>query len=179
MAPEAVPTPPVPKTTSSGKGGREIAVFCLSAAVRSKLKFTPPDVFFSWIRSSEARKHQGSVEASIRLTLIARFQYHILATRYLAPRVSGDGRGRQGQYDQAFHVGSESAGLPGVLFKQPSSEELDHDFLWRYVKCLPERGRIGIFNRSYYEEVLLVRVHPEILARQKLPEHHVGERIWG
>ena len=63
-------------------------------------------------------------------------------------------------------------------FKQPSSEDLDHDFLWCYSKCLPERGRIGIFNRSYYEEVLVVRVHPEILARQKLPEGCVGKRIW-
>jgi PPK2 family polyphosphate:nucleotide phosphotransferase len=63
-------------------------------------------------------------------------------------------------------------------FKQPSSEDLDHDFLWRYVKCLPERGRIGIFNRSYYEEVLVVRVHEEILARQKLPPQVVSKRIW-
>jgi PPK2 family polyphosphate:nucleotide phosphotransferase len=63
-------------------------------------------------------------------------------------------------------------------FKQPSSEDLDHDFLWRYVKHLPERGRIGIFNRSYYEEVLVVRVHPEILQRQKLPPPLVGKQIW-
>ena len=63
-------------------------------------------------------------------------------------------------------------------FKHPSDEELEHDFLWRYVKCLPERGRIGIFNRSYYEEVLVVRVHPEILGRQRLPPQSVGKRIW-
>ena len=63
-------------------------------------------------------------------------------------------------------------------FKAPSPEELDHDFLWRVVRCLPERGRIGIFNRSYYEEVLVVRVHPEWLERQKLPASLVTERIW-
>jgi PPK2 family polyphosphate:nucleotide phosphotransferase len=63
-------------------------------------------------------------------------------------------------------------------FKQPSSEELDHDFMWRYVRHLPERGRIGIFNRSYYEEVLVVRVHPAVLKRQKLPVPLVGKRIW-
>jgi PPK2 family polyphosphate:nucleotide phosphotransferase len=63
-------------------------------------------------------------------------------------------------------------------FKQPSPEELDHDFMWRYVKCLPERGRIGIFNRSYYEEVLVVRVHPELLEKQKLPPGFTGKRIW-
>jgi PPK2 family polyphosphate:nucleotide phosphotransferase len=63
-------------------------------------------------------------------------------------------------------------------FKSPSSEELDHDYLWRSVKCLPERGRIGIFNRSYYEETLAVRVHPELLGRQKLPGELAGDDIW-
>jgi len=63
-------------------------------------------------------------------------------------------------------------------FKQPSMEELDHDYLWRCQKCLPERGRIGIFNRSYYEEVLVVRVHPELLGRQKLPPGLVAKGIW-
>ena len=62
--------------------------------------------------------------------------------------------------------------------KAPSDEELDHDYLWRCLKALPERGRIGIFNRSYYEEVLVVRVHPEILAGQKLPPELVTRNIW-
>ena len=63
-------------------------------------------------------------------------------------------------------------------FKQPSSEELDHDFMWRYLIRLPERGRIGIFNRSYYEEVLVLRVHPEMLDRQKLPPRLISKGIW-
>ena len=63
-------------------------------------------------------------------------------------------------------------------FKAPSTEELDHDYMWRVARRLPERGRIGIFNRSYYEEVLVVRVHPELLTRQKLPPHLVTKRIW-
>ena len=63
-------------------------------------------------------------------------------------------------------------------FKQPSTTELSHDFLWRYNQCLPQRGRIGIFNRSYYEEVLVVRVHPELLEKQMLPEPLVSKRIW-
>ena len=63
-------------------------------------------------------------------------------------------------------------------FKAPSAEELDHDFLWRTSRCLPQRGRIGIFNRSYYEEVLVVRVHPELLARQKLPVAQVTRDFW-
>jgi PPK2 family polyphosphate:nucleotide phosphotransferase len=63
-------------------------------------------------------------------------------------------------------------------FKQPSEEELDHDFLWRIGRALPERGRIGIFNRSHYEEVLTVRVHPEYLVRQRLPDKVIGKGIW-
>src|SRR5512146_2346287 len=63
-------------------------------------------------------------------------------------------------------------------FKVPSAEELDHDFLWRCARRLPERGRIGIFNRSYYEEVLVVRVHPELLERQQLPGSLEGKQIW-
>ena len=74
--------------------------------------------------------------------------------------------------------GVNPQGCQVFSFKQPSREDLDHDFMWRYVKCLPERGRIGIFNRSYYEEVLVVRVHPEILRRQRLPPRSVGRRIW-
>jgi PPK2 family polyphosphate:nucleotide phosphotransferase len=63
-------------------------------------------------------------------------------------------------------------------FKAPNAEELDHDFLWRAAKRLPQRGRIGIFNRSYYEEVIVVRVHPELLERQKLPPKLVTRKIW-
>jgi PPK2 family polyphosphate:nucleotide phosphotransferase len=74
--------------------------------------------------------------------------------------------------------GVNPQGCQVYSFKAPSAEELDHDFLWRTTKCLPEQGRIGIFNRSYYEEVLVVRVHPELLARQKVPARLVTKRIW-
>jgi PPK2 family polyphosphate:nucleotide phosphotransferase len=74
--------------------------------------------------------------------------------------------------------GVNPQGCQVFSFKVPSHEELDHDFLWRSTKCLPERGRIGIFNRSYYEEVLVVRVHPEYLERQRLPDGIVTKRIW-
>jgi PPK2 family polyphosphate:nucleotide phosphotransferase len=74
--------------------------------------------------------------------------------------------------------GVNPQGCQVYSFKQPSAEELDHDFLWRTNRCLPERGRIGIFNRSYYEEVLVVRVHKGILAAQKLPADCVGDDIW-
>lgn len=74
--------------------------------------------------------------------------------------------------------GINPAGCQVFSFKKPSSSELDHDFLWRTNKCLPERGRIGIFNRSYYEEVLVVRVHPEILTFQNLPDKVDLQTIW-
>jgi PPK2 family polyphosphate:nucleotide phosphotransferase len=74
--------------------------------------------------------------------------------------------------------GVNPQGVEVHAFKQPSAEDLDHDFLWRALRRLPERGRIGVFNRSYYEEVLVVRVHETILRAQKLPPELVTERIW-
>jgi len=75
--------------------------------------------------------------------------------------------------------GVNPQGCQVTSFKHPSAEELDHDFLWRTQRALPERGRIGIFNRSYYEEVLIVRVHPEILRAQKVPRGQLdGEEAW-
>ncbi len=74
--------------------------------------------------------------------------------------------------------GVNPQGCQVFSFKQPSSEELDHDFMWRYVIRMPERGRIGIFNRSYYEEVLVVRVHPATLKRQKMPPRLVSKSVW-
>src|SRR6185436_1883576 len=74
--------------------------------------------------------------------------------------------------------GINPQGCQVASFKAPSSEDLDHDYLWRCNKHLPERGRIGIFNRSYYEEVLVVRVHQELLGRQKLPAGLLGKKIW-
>src|SRR6185295_7325418 len=74
--------------------------------------------------------------------------------------------------------GIDPKGCQVYSFKVPSAEELDHDFLWRTIKDLPERGRIGIFNRSYYEETLVVRVHKEFLEKQKLPAKLVTKNIW-
>ena len=79
-----------------------------------------------------------------------------------------DAAGKDGTIKHVMS-GVNPQGCQVYSFKQPSLEELDHDFMWRYQRCLPERGRIGIFNRSYYEEVLVVRVHNEILAAHKLP----------
>jgi PPK2 family polyphosphate:nucleotide phosphotransferase len=88
-----------------------------------------------------------------------------------------DAAGKDGTI-RAVMTGVNPAGCQVFSFKQPSPEELDHDFLWRTAKRLPERGRFGIFNRSYYEEVLTVRVHPEFLDNQKLPHRPDLDRLW-
>jgi PPK2 family polyphosphate:nucleotide phosphotransferase len=88
-----------------------------------------------------------------------------------------DAAGKDGTIKHVMS-GVNPQGVQVVSFKAPSSEELNHDFLWRTMKCIPERGRIGIFNRSYYEEVLVVRVHSELLQNQKLPKSLVTKEIW-
>ncbi|HYO92534.1 MAG TPA: PPK2 family polyphosphate kinase, partial [Pyrinomonadaceae bacterium] len=88
-----------------------------------------------------------------------------------------DAAGKDGAIEHVMS-GVNPQGCQVFSFKQPSSEELDHDYLWRSSKALPERGRIGIFNRSYYEEVLIVRVHPEILNLQQLPDEARDKNIW-
>jgi PPK2 family polyphosphate:nucleotide phosphotransferase len=88
-----------------------------------------------------------------------------------------DAAGKDGTIKHVMS-GVNPQGCQVLSFKQPSREELAHDFLWRYAKRIPERGQIGIFNRSYYEEVLVVRVHPELLKLQKLPPEFVGKRVW-
>lgn len=88
-----------------------------------------------------------------------------------------DAAGKDGTIKHVMS-GVNPQGCQVFSFKKPSAEELDHNFLWRCMKCLPERGRIGIFNRSYYEDVLIVKVHPELLAAQQLPAANMGKSFW-
>jgi PPK2 family polyphosphate:nucleotide phosphotransferase len=88
-----------------------------------------------------------------------------------------DAAGKDGTIKHVMS-GINPQGCQVYAFKAPSPEELDHDFLWRCAMRLPERGRIGIFNRSYYEETLVVRVHPEFLVKQHLPQELNGKKIW-
>lgn len=88
-----------------------------------------------------------------------------------------DAAGKDGTIKHVMS-GVNPQGCQVYSFKAPSSEELDHDYLWRCAKNVPERGRIGIFNRSYYEEVLITRVHPEVLSKQRLPKSAMDEHIW-
>jgi len=88
-----------------------------------------------------------------------------------------DAAGKDGAIEHVMS-GVNPQGCQVYSFKAPTEEELDHDYMWRTTKSLPERGRIGIFNRSYYEEVLVARVHPEVLGRQRIPEELVTREIW-
>lgn len=88
-----------------------------------------------------------------------------------------DAAGKDGTIKHVMS-GINPQGCQVYSFKAPNSEELDHDYLWRCSKALPERGRIGIFNRSYYEEVLIARIHPELLEKQKLPPGIINKNIW-
>ncbi len=88
-----------------------------------------------------------------------------------------DAAGKDGAIKHVMS-GINPQGVEVTSFKEPSSEDLDHTFLWRCMKKLPERGRIGIFNRSYYEEVLIVRVHPNLLEAQRIPNVHPEDQTW-
>ena len=113
-----------------------------------------------------------------KLSLLQNLHY---ASSHYALLLIFQGMDAGGKDGAIRHVmsGVNPQGCEVFSFKQPSEEELKHDFLWRTTCCLPERGRIGIFNRSYYEEVLVVRVHPEILRNQGLPDELLGEKsIW-
>ena len=88
-----------------------------------------------------------------------------------------DAAGKDGAIKHVMS-GVNPQGCQVYSFKSPSAEDLDHDYLWRCMKSLPNRGHIGIFNRSYYEEVLVVRVHPQFLAKAKLPAKLIGKKIW-
>ncbi|MGG6239548.1 polyphosphate kinase 2 family protein [Nodosilinea sp. AN01ver1] len=111
---------------------------------------------------------------------LARYQDVLYAQNTYALLLIFQAMDAAGKDSTIKHVmsGINPQGCQVFSFKQPSAEELDHDYLWRSFKALPERGNIGIFNRSYYEEVLVVRVHPELLAQQQIPKSVKSDRIW-
>ena len=116
--------------------------------------------------------HAAEVMADLQERLFAQDRWSVLLIFQAM-----DAAGKDGTIKNVM-TGLNPRGCEVYSFKAPSSEELDHDFLWRTSRVLPRRGHIGIFNRSYYEEMLVVRVHPEILARQQLPASLVTPRIW-
>ena len=114
------------------------------------------------------------------MQLLSEFQSKLYAQNRYALLVTLQAMDAAGKDGTIKHVmsGLNPQGCRVTSFKSPSAEELDHDYLWRHVKVLPERGHIGIFNRSYYEEVLVVRLHPEYLEKQQLPPQVKGRKIW-
>jgi PPK2 family polyphosphate:nucleotide phosphotransferase len=125
-------------------------------------------------KEQAAAKLQASIEnlAILQDILYAQNTYGVLIIFQAM-----DAAGKDGTIKQVMS-GINPQGCQVYNFKTPTYEDLDHDYFWRYSRCLPERGRIGIFNRSYYEEVLIARVHPEVLAKQQLPFIPKGERLW-
>jgi PPK2 family polyphosphate:nucleotide phosphotransferase len=123
-------------------------------------------------RAKELLERGVEVLAELQDVLYAQDQWSILLIFQAM-----DAAGKDGAIKHVMS-GINPQGCQVYSFKSPSSEDLNHDFLWRCLKCLPERGRIGIFNRSYYEETLVVRVHPELLAKQKIPPQLMTKNIW-
>jgi PPK2 family polyphosphate:nucleotide phosphotransferase len=136
--------------------------------------FDPADTGTYAKKEDAVRKLERDVEelAAVQDVLYAQSSYSLL--------IIVQAMDAAGKDSVIKHVmsGINPQGCQVVSFKQPSPEELSHDYLWRCVKALPARGRIGIFNRSYYEEVLAVRVHPEFLRAQRLPDDVKPEKLW-
>lgn len=126
------------------------------------------------------KKSDAASKLQIDIEQIAKYQDILYAQNTYALLIIFQAMDAAGKDSTIKHVmsGVNPQGFQVFSFKAPSDEELDHDYLWRNMKALPERGRIGIFNRSYYEEVLVARVHPEILQKQQLPEKFKGNQIW-
>ena len=138
--------------------------------------FDPDDT--GELQSEEKPRAQEALEIGIQA--LSRLQDVLYAeNRYSVLLIfqAMDAAGKDGIIKHVMS-GINPQGCKVSSFKSPSPQDLDHDWLWRCTQCLPERGRIGIFNRSYYEETLIVRVHPELLAKQKLPEECITKRIW-
>jgi PPK2 family polyphosphate:nucleotide phosphotransferase len=123
-------------------------------------------------RAREALKEGIELLAELQDMLYAQDRWSVLLIFQAM-----DAAGKDGTIKHVMS-GVNPQGVQVFSFKAPSAEDLDHDYLWRCLRCLPERGRIGIFNRSYYEETLVTRVHPEIVERQKLPPELVTKKIF-
>jgi PPK2 family polyphosphate:nucleotide phosphotransferase len=130
--------------------------------------------------TGKLKKQEAKKLLPVGIQQLAEFQDKLYAQNIYALLLVFQAMDAAGKDSTIKHVmsGINPQGCQVFSFKQPSTEELDHDYLWRSFKALPERGRIGIFNRSYYEEVLVVRVHPELLDKQQLPPQAKGKHIW-
>jgi len=151
--------------------------FCVTDGRKFRLKQVDPGDTL-WLKAAD--KPRAREALTLGVEALAELQDRLYAQDRWAVLLIFQAMDAAGKDSAIKHVmsGVNPQGCQVFSFKAPTSEELDHDYLWRCLKRLPERGRIGIFNRSYYEETLVVRVHPELLARQKLPPEVVTKRIW-
>lgn len=160
-----------------GKGFRDyLEPYRVTSGKGFRLKDFRPDDTGGLVEGKQTAKAMLQEE----LELLCQLQEKLYAQdswALLAVLQAMDAAGKDGTVKHVMS-GVNPQGCQVTAFKSPSAEELDHDYLWRVMKAVPERGRIGIFNRSYYEEVLVVRVHPELLAKQKLPPKVLGKHIW-
>jgi len=138
------------------------------------------DFATSWKEGRSFDKQQAAERLRDGIRLLAEFQSKLYAQNRYALLVNLQAMDAAGKDGTIKHVmsGLNPQGCRVTSFKRPSAEEFDHDYLWRFCKVLPERGHIGIFNRSYYEEVLVVRLHPEYLEKQQLPPEVKNRKIW-
>jgi PPK2 family polyphosphate:nucleotide phosphotransferase len=167
------------KTKEIIKRVRELAKpFRISKGKGFRLKDVDPDDTLDFTK--EADKPRSKEALAMGVTALAELQDKLYAQDKWAVLLIFQAMDAAGKDGAIKHVmsGINPQGVQVFSFKSPTSEDLDHDYLWRCMKCLPNRGHIGIFNRSYYEEVLVVRVHPEFLAKAKLPPKLVGKNIW-
>jgi PPK2 family polyphosphate:nucleotide phosphotransferase len=159
------------------KKARELAKPFRVTDDRFRLKNVDPSDTLQFVSEDKPREKEA---LAMGVSLMAKLQDMLYAQGRWAVLLIFQAMDAAGKDSAIKHVmsGVNPQGCQVFSFKSPTSEELNHDYLWRCLKCLPERGRIGIFNRSYYEETLVVRVHPEILANQRLPPALVTKDIW-
>jgi PPK2 family polyphosphate:nucleotide phosphotransferase len=138
------------------------------------------DFATSWKEGRAFGKDEAAKRLQEGVQLLSEFQSKLYAQNRYALLINLQAMDAAGKDGTIKHVmsGINPQGCRVTSFKAPSAEELDHDYLWRHAKALPERGHIGIFNRSYYEEVLVVRLRPEYLEKQQLPSSVKGRKIW-
>ena len=166
------------KTAELIKRARKLADhFCVTNGEKFRLNDVDPGDTLDLKSEDKARAKEALASG---VALLAELQDKLYAQDRWGVLLIFQAMDAAGKDGAIKHVmsGINPQGCQVFSFKAPTSDDLDHDYMWRCQKCLPERGRIGIFNRSYYEETLVVRVHPEFLARQKLPTELVTKDIW-
>ncbi|HVI82215.1 MAG TPA: polyphosphate kinase 2 family protein [Chthoniobacterales bacterium] len=167
------------KTKKLVKRAREFAEpFRITKGKEFRLKDIDPNDTLGFTKEEDKPRAQEALAMGV--TVLAELQDKLYAQDKWAVLLIFQAMDAAGKDGAIKHVmsGVNPQGCQVFSFKSPTSEDLDHDYLWRCMKTLPNRGHIGIFNRSYYEEVLVVRVHPEFLDKQRLPPELVGKRIW-